>query len=257
MNKYLIALILSLFLCFKAFAVAVTPTSYSGIFYDDQDNLTLDEYSEDDSPKISDPLIVVNKLIFNLNLTIDTFLISPAIETYLFITPKPVRSSIGNFMNNISEPVNFLNSMFQGNFKQAQISIGRFLTNTVLGFFGIMDVASDAKLAYSSEDFGQTLASYDVPSGPYLVLPIFGPSSVRDSVGKVADFFMDPFGHSLPRDERDVIDATWLVHKRAESNGVIKVVRKSLNPYETAKSLYIQNRASQIKTNNREIKEQK
>lgn len=230
----------------SAFSLSATPASYSGILYDDQDNISLDAYSEEDSPKISDPFIIINKFIFNINSTVDTFVVSPAIQTYLFITPKPVRTRIGNFMNNISEPVNMLNSIFQGNFAQARISLGRFLTNTVLGCLGIMDVASDFKLQYKSEDFGQTLASHGVPTGPYIVLPIFGPSSVRDTTGKVADFFMDPFGYSLPKEEREVIDITWLVHKRAESDNVIKVVKNSLNPYEMAKSLYIQNRMSQI-----------
>jgi len=247
MKKYFKVTFFILVCSVYAVALPTTPSSYSSMFYDDQDNLTLEDYSEDESPKISDPFIIVNKFIFNINSTVDTFIVSPAIQTYLFVTPKPVRTRIGNFMNNISEPVNILNSIFQGNFAQARISLGRFLTNTVFGCLGIMDVASDFKLKYTSEDFGQTLASHDVPTGPYIVLPIFGPSSARDTVGRAADFFMDPFGYSLPKEERNVIDITWLVHKRAESDGVIKVVKKSLNPYETAKSLYVQNRASQIK----------
>lgn len=248
MNKCIIAVVIYIFFDLSAVALSATPSSYSGIFYDDQDNFSLDAY-EENTPKISDPFVIPNKFIFNINSTLDTFIVSPAIQTYLFITPKPVRTRIGNFMNNISEPVNMLNNIFQGNFKQARISLGRFMTNTVLGFFGIMDVATNFKLTYKGEDFGQTLAHYDVPTGPYIVLPLFGPSSARDSAGKVADFFMDPFGYGLPKKERDIIDGTWLVHKRAESDNIVKVVKNSLNPYETAKSLYIQNRTDQIKNN--------
>ncbi|MGB4191159.1 MAG: VacJ family lipoprotein [Rickettsiales bacterium] len=230
----------------SAATIPATP-SYADLYtYDNQDNLSLDSYSEDEGSLVSDPLIILNKHIFCFNSTIDTFFVAPVIETYLAVVPKHGRDCIGNFMNNISEPLNIINSLLKGNFKQAQTSFGRFLTNTVLGFVGIMDVAGDLKMPYKNEDFGETLAHYGVPSGPYIVLPILGPSTLRDSFGKAADFVIDPFNRELNKDSRQVVDITWAVHKRAEGNGIIKMIKKSLNPYDTAKTMYIQNRNSQI-----------
>jgi phospholipid-binding lipoprotein MlaA len=227
-------------------AASLPEYSYTEIYtYDNQELNNIDSPS-DAKAEISDPFYVINRHIFNINYLLDKAFFAPIAETYLAVIPKRGRVHIANFMSNISEPLNFINLVFQGNFKQARITIGRFLANTVLGFFGILDVAAQAKLTYSGEDFGKTLARYGAPSGPYIVAPILGPTSFRDVSGKVADFFMDPFKYTLHREYRDIINITWLVHKRAEVNEVVKTVNRSLDPYETAKLLYIQNRNSQI-----------
>lgn len=230
-------------------AASVPSYSYTEMYmYDNQDGERL--LQDTDEVLIADPLEPINRHIFNINSLLDSAFLAPVAETYIAITPKHVKTSIGNFMNNIGEPINFINLMFQGNFNQARITFGRFITNSLLGFFGIMDVAGACNMPYKGEDFGQTLAYHQVPTGPYLVMPVFGPSSTRDSAGKVVDFFADPFRYALDRKERDIINITWLLHKRAESNSVIKSVKRSLDPYETAKMLYIQNRVNQIKNSN-------
>jgi phospholipid-binding lipoprotein MlaA len=134
----------------------------------------------------------------------------------------------------------------QGKFAKARVSLGRFLTNTVLGCAGIMDVATAFKLEYNGEDFGQTLAHHKAPSGPYLVAPIIGPTSVRDISGKVVDFFIDPFKYALTKRDRNIVSALNVVHKRSAVNQVVKTINNSLDPYETAKILYTQNRAASI-----------
>ena len=226
-------------------ANAVPVASYSEMYmYDSQDYQT-DTTASPDS-LISDPFAVINKHIFNINYLLDAAFFRPAAETYLYLMPARGRMHVGNFMSNIGEPINCINLIFQGKFKQARISLGRFMTNSLLGFFGIMDVATEFKLQYKGEDFGQTLAYHKIPTGPYLVAPILGPTSTRDLSGKVADFFMDPFKYSLTKEERNIINATWLLHKRANANEIIKTVNNSLDPYEAAKALYIQNRISQI-----------
>ena len=191
-------------ICIFAYkATAMQAPYYSEMYiYDDQDDLSLGLYSDIDKPLISDPFILVNKQIFSFNSTMDTVFISPLIEMYITVMPKHGTDSVGNFLRNAGEPLNFLNLMLQGNFAQARVTLGRFMTNTVLGFFGIMDVATDFKLQYKAEDFGQTLAHYGTPIGPYIVLPIFGPSSARDTVGRGVDFVADPFRSTLDGEEK-------------------------------------------------------
>ena len=235
-------------IAFSAQAINAPSYSYTEMYvYDNQDNPHLDSSVDTPEAFIADPLEPVNRHIFNINSIIDSGLVSPVVETYLAVTPKPVRTNIGNFVTNMGEPINFINLMLQGNFAQARVTFGRFITNTTLGFIGFIDVASKCNMPYKGEDFGQTLAHYGVSSGPYIVVPLFGPSSTRDSTGKVFDFFADPLRYTLERKERDIINITWLVQKRSEANGIIKTIKKSLDPYETAKMLYIQNRINQIK----------
>ncbi len=233
-------------LAIEAQSASVPSYSYSEMYmYDNQDNPINANQDPADS-LISDPFILLNKHIFSFNSTLDTVFFSPIAETYLRTIPSRGRITINNFMSNIGEPLNFFNLLLQGRFKQARMSLGRFMTNSVLGCVGVIDVATTLKLNYKGEDFGQTLAHHKIPSGPYLVAPVLGPTSVRDLTGKVADFFMDPFKYALNKRERNVINVTWLVHKRAGANEVIKTVKNSLDSYETAKILYIQNRTSQI-----------
>jgi phospholipid-binding lipoprotein MlaA len=232
-----------LFLTASVSARSIPEYSYSELYsYDNQDIEKDPSQKEQDS--ISDPFYVLNKNIFNINYLLDRAFFSPIAETYLAVVPKRGRIHIGNFLSNMGEPINFINMILQGNFKQAKISVGRFLTNTVLGCFGFLDVAKELSLKYRGEDFGRTLAHYGASSGPYLVIPLLGPTSVRDVSGKVADFFIDPFKYTLHKEHRNIINAAWLLHKRSELSDVIKTVNRSLDPYETAKMLYIQNRAS-------------
>ncbi len=231
----------------QVYAVNLPSYSYTQVYaYDNQDSCVDVDDQDSSSSLISDPFIVINKNIFNINSLLDRAFLSPIAKMYLKI-PGRGRSYVNNFMNNISEPINTINLIFQGEFKQAQVSFARLMTNTLLGALGIMDVASSLNLKRTNEDFGQTMAYRGVPSGPYIVAPLIGPTSARDLTGKVADFFMDPFRYILTRKEYDVIEAVWVVHKRADLDGALEIINNSLDPYETAKLMYIQNRNSQIK----------
>lgn len=234
--------------CFSNIARADSLPSYSYsemYMYDNQDD-RINTETPSSEKKIHDPFYVINKNIFNINYLLDKAIFAPAAKTYVTVIPERGRMHIGNFMSNIGEPINFFNLLFQGKFKQARISLGRFMTNTVLGFAGILDVATPLKLNYKGTDFGLTLAHYKFSSGPYIVAPILGPTSVRDLSGKVADFFIDPFKYALNKPERNVINATWLLHKRAGATDLIDTVNNSLDPYETAKALYLQNRVLSV-----------
>ncbi len=240
--------ILCLFLAsLEAQAINSPSYSYSEMYIYDNQDLQTNQTEDPSNSTVRDPFHIINKHIFNINYLIDSAFLSPVAEIYLHAIPPRGRKHMGNFVTNIGEPINFINLLFQGKFAQARISLGRFMTNTVLGCAGIMDVATDMKLEYKGEDFGQTLGYHKVPNGPYIVVPILGPSTARDLTGKVADFFIDPFKYALHKKERNVVNAGWLVHKRAGANEVIKNIKDSLDPYETAKTLYIQNRNNQIR----------
>lgn len=223
---------------------------YSEMYMYDNEHCYEDTDTILNSPiSASDPIAPINKHIFYINWMLDTILFIPAAEIYKTSIPKKTRVYVNNFMTNITEPINFFNLIFQGKFKQSQIPLARFMTNSLLGFFGIMDVASEFKLKYKSEDFGRTLAFYNVPRGPYLVVPLLGPTTARDLTGKVIDFVMDPVRYSLSNRDRSIINSTWLLQKRVDNNTVINTIKSSIDPYETAKQIYIQNRNKQLKDN--------
>lgn len=240
---------LMLFLAVSLPANGAPTPSYSEMYvYDNQDCYAPDQ---EDQPevKIADPFKVINKQIFYFNNMIDLIILTPFNQIYVTAVPKRGRKYVASFISNLAEPLNILNSIFQGNFAQARISFGRFTTNTLMGFCGIIDVASRFNLKYRGEDFGQTMAKYKIPSGPYLVAPLMGPTSARDLSGKIVDYFLDPVNYLLKTKERYAVDIVWILQKRSDNDSVIKMVRQSLDPYETAKQMYIQYRKNQIDSN--------
>jgi len=134
-----------------------------------------------------DPFERTNRAILNFNFKVDRYLLKPVARVYAKL-PRPVRNGVGNFFSNLWIPNTILNDLLQGKFAYAGRDTGRFVINTILGFFGLMDVATELDLPERNEDFGQTLAVWGVPSGPYLVLPFLGPSNLRDTVGLIPQF---------------------------------------------------------------------
>ncbi|MBO67853.1 MAG: ABC transporter [Acidiferrobacteraceae bacterium] len=132
-----------------------------------------------------DPLEKTNRAIHGFNNQVDKILFKPTAQIYLVHLPQPLRTAISNFFRNLAEPTTVLNDVLQGKGKQAVNDSARFSINTTLGVFGLFDIASSLGLAHHKEDYGQTLARWGIPDGPYLVLPIFGPSNLRDAVGKL------------------------------------------------------------------------
>ena len=142
--------------------------------------------------EVSDPIEPINRGIFWFNDQLDIFVLEPVAKGYNNVTPESVQSSVGNFFENLGYPKYFVSDLVQLKFTQAAEHTGRFLINSTLGFLGFFDVAEDFGLAPEKEDFGIALAYHDVPAGPYIVLPLLGPSNLRDGVGKVVDYFLDP-----------------------------------------------------------------
>lgn len=140
-----------------------------------------------------DPWQGFNRAMFNFNDRIDRWLLKPAARGYKAVMPDPLETGVANIFSNVLEVPNVINGVLQGDFKGAGYDTGRLLVNTTLGIGGLLDVAKHMNLpADDREDFGQTLAVWGVGQGPYVVLPLLGPSTVRDGFGKPVDWYTDP-----------------------------------------------------------------
>jgi phospholipid-binding lipoprotein MlaA len=157
-----------------------------------------------------DPWESFNTKIFEFNRQIDRWVLKPVAQGYNFIMPDFVQVGISNMFSNIRFPPRFLNNVFQGKIKGAGIELGRFLLNTTVGYAGFLDLATDIGLVTPEEDTGQTFGYYGVKPGPYLVLPLMPPFTVRDLVGYVGDIFLNP--------------VNWLVAPIIEVNNVPSVI---------------------------------
>jgi len=141
-----------------------------------------------------DPYTGFNKGVFRVNKAVDRYVLDPVVAVYDFILPGFVRKRLANAYDNLNEPLNFVHNMLQGNPDRAGQNLGRFMINSVWGLGGLFDVAAKGGVQEADEDLGQTLAVWGVPSGPYLVLPLFGPSTARDAFGLVGVNLANPFG---------------------------------------------------------------
>lgn len=156
----------------------------------------------------SDPWQKTNQQIFRLNDYFDQLIVRPVASAYTLFVPRVARQGIGNFFSNINDINVFVNDLLQFKFDAAASDSGRFLVNSTLGLGGILDVATGFGLSKNEEDFGQTLGSWGVGSGPYVMLPVFGASNVRDSFGLVLDTLFNPIQY---HDEESVRLALFLV----------------------------------------------
>ncbi len=197
----------------------------------------------------NDPLETYNRGMFAVNDAVDTVLLRPVAQGYRYVTPMEVRGRIGNISDNLSEPVSMVNAFLQGDFDQGMTNFWRFLINSTLGLGGMHDVAATAGLAPRREDFGQTLAVWGVGSGPYIVLPIFGPSNLRDTGGLVTDYFFDPLNYAVDDTLSSVAirGSQAVVVRERLLDPIDDVYSSSLDPYASFKSIYEQRRAAQIK----------
>jgi phospholipid-binding lipoprotein MlaA len=150
-----------------------------------------------------DPWEGFNRSMFGVHQAVDGAVLEPVARGYRAITPRPVRGGVLNFLRNLKAPVILANDVLQGEFVRAGTTVGRFAINSTIGIAGILDPASSMGLERHEEDFGQTLAVWGVPSGPYLFIPLVGPTTVRDGAGRVVDVAFDPLTWS----EFDEIDA--------------------------------------------------
>ena len=207
-------------------------------------------YENDDD--VNDPLESLNRSIFKFNEFLLTLLLRPISDAYNDNLPAVFRVGVKNFLANLSTPISVANHLLQGEPDEALRSVGRFVTNTIVGIGGIADVAAELGSPSRKEDFGQTLSVWGVGEGIYLVLPIFGPSSPRDLVGK---FIIDPYfnaaGNWISNTDRNSID--WSLKTSggvSEYAGVVneldQIKKTSIDYYAAVRSLYRQKRKSEI-----------
>lgn len=202
--------------------------------------------------QINDPLEPMNRAIFQFNEVADKVVLRPLAIGYRTVLPRGARHAIRNFLNNLAAPVVLLNDLLQGEGLRARDTFGRFMTNTIAGLGGLIDIASDAGIPYHDEDFGQTLAVWGLGPGPYLVVPLYGPSGVRDGFGDIADALVDPLGFYI-RGEYDWEGAVtrYLVDTidwRAANLELIDDLRRSsIDFYAATRSAYRQQRNNEIR----------
>lgn len=213
---------------------------------------TLASGDEEYDSGVRDPFETVNRLIFAVNLAADAIIIRPAAEFYRFAVPAPGRAAVRNFMRNLSSPVILANDLFQGEFGRAGTTTKRFFLNTTIGLGGLLDVATGMGHEYHDEDFGQTLGSYRIGGGIYLVLPVLGPSNLRDAFGTGVDFFLDPLNTWARNTDRDAIPlgrtaAEGLDFRARNIETIDELQKSSLDFYAAVRSLYKQTRDSAIR----------
>jgi phospholipid-binding lipoprotein MlaA len=204
--------------------------------------------SDSQDVEVSDPLESANRAVYGFNRALDNVLFKPVAKTYRFIVPELGRKGIRNVLTNLTEPVTFINAVLQGDKQHSFTTFWRFTINTTWGIGGLFDVASQAGLQNRKEDFGQTMGYYGSKTGPYLMLPILGPSNVRDTFGLVADAASDPFNYIFEDDALIGLTALrGLDAREANLDTLDEIDRVSLDPYAAIRSLYTQKRDSKIK----------
>ena len=158
-----------------------------------------------------DPLQAYNRVMFAFNERADQYALKPVAKAYRFITPKPVQFVVGNFFSNLGDLWTGFNNLLQGKGKAAASDTARFFVNSTLGFLGLADVATEMGLEKHNEDFGQTLGWWGVPSGPYFVIPLLGPSTIRDAASRPVDTYGQPY---MWQDGHDALKwSLWTVDK--------------------------------------------
>ena len=204
-------------------------------------------YNEDE---IFDPIEPINRVIFGFNNVADKIILEPVAKGYRKL-PSPIQSGINNFLSNLRAPLVVVNQLLQGQGKNAAETTGRFVVNTTAGVLGLVDVADKIGLEEKEEDYGQTLAIWGVGDGFYVVLPIFGPSNLRDSAGLFLTYSTDPFNAYAVREGEGWVvplrTATNAVDKRSKIIAEVNALRNnSVDYYAAVRSSYYQNRKAAI-----------
>ncbi|MFC0575312.1 MlaA family lipoprotein, partial [Paraburkholderia solisilvae] len=195
------------------------------------------------TPNKADPWEGLNRSVFTFNDKIDQYALKPVAQGYVKITPQPVRDSVTNFFSNIGDVYIAANNLLQLKIADGVGDIMRIVINTVFGVGGLFDVATIAKLPKHDNDLGLTLGHYGVPAGPYLVLPLFGPSTVRDAVGYIGNYFASPITYI---DSDAVSWSLWgvnLINTRANLLSASDVLEgAALDKYSFVRNAYLQRR---------------
>jgi len=190
-----------------------------------------------------DPLEPVNRKVFAFNEGLDKVVLKPTATAYKAVVPAPARTGISNFFSNLAEPWSAVNLMLQGRFKEGASDLGRFGTNSTVGVLGFVDFASDWGMPRHGEEFGRTLGTWGVGTGAYLVLPLFGPSTMRDAAALPVDSFGNPIGYVGNVPVRNTMTVMKAVDKRATYLDASRLIDEaSLDKYTFVRDAYLQRR---------------
>lgn len=198
----------------------------------------------------NDPFESYNRAMYETNKVIDKYTLKPLTKGYEAIMPDPAERSVSNFFNNLKEINTFVNSLLQGKLHNAAVSSARFVWNTTLGLGGLFDVATAMNLEATPEDFGQTLRTWGIGEGPYIILPLLGPSTLTDSVGLVGDYYISP-GYQYDwsnKTQQYSFVALGAVDKRSKLNNLEKLLKNAtVDEYSFVRESYLQRRAALVR----------
>ncbi|MFT7681015.1 MAG: phospholipid-binding lipoprotein MlaA [Moritella dasanensis] len=221
-----------------------------GLFADDDDDLFSDDNPIEvvERVEISDPFYYFNKAMFHVNDKLYFWVLRPTAEGYTAITPQFFRVGVANFFRNITMPVRFTSSLLQGDFESSGTELGRFAVNTTVGLLGVMDPADDYfDLQSNNQDMGLTLGKYGIGNGPYIVWPVFGPSTLRDTVGRSGDYFLSPLTYLQPDKLSISVQAVEKINSTYFSLGDYEAFKQAyIDPYERMKEFYIEHRDDRV-----------
>ena len=198
-----------------------------------------------------DPFEGLNRGLYRIGNALDHAIVHPIIAGYRRIAPRPVRHAVHNVVQNLDEPVVFVNDVLQAHPKAAAGTAVRFFANSTVGVGGIFDAASTAGIPHHDNGFGSTLGRYGVAPGPYIYIPLLGPTTVRDAVGDGVDWFTDPVSWGNTRRARtfDITrTALGLIDEREQADAQLRELESTaVDPYATLRSVYLQSRAAEVK----------
>jgi len=203
--------------------------------------------SDDLDVEQSDPWESFNEKMFAFNYNVDRYALKPVARGYRAVVPEQVQIMLNNAMNNVTWVPRFVNSVLQGKWEGALREASRFVLNSTLGFGGLFDPGKVAELKPSQEDFGQTLGLWGVPTGPYLVLPLLGPTTVRDGIGKGVDAAMNPLTYYVPFAGQVGMKAGDTVNDRALNYDLFAGVEETaVDLYSSVRHFYLKRREQMI-----------
>jgi phospholipid-binding lipoprotein MlaA len=193
-----------------------------------------------------DPWESWNRGVYRVNDVLDRHIAKPVAQTYVRVLPQPIRTGIGNFLSNLETPTVLVNDALQGKFLAAANDLGRFLLNTTLGIGGLLDPATRVGLDHNQDDFGQTLGVWGVHAGPFIELPLLGPSDLRDLPGRVVDAYTNPRQYVKNNYAKYSLWLVDFVDTRAGLLPLDETLKGVYDPYAVIRDAYLQRRAYKI-----------
>lgn len=195
-----------------------------------------------------DPLEGYNRAMFSFNDSVDRAVLKPVATAYQDVTPSFVQTGVSNFFGNIGDVWTMINNFLQGKIENGLNDFMRVAVNTTFGFGGVLDIASEAGIQKHKEDFGQTLGKWGVASGPYVVLPLLGPSTLRDTAALPADIYGDPWAYVDPVSVRNTGYVVRAIDQRAQALGATNLLEEvALDRYTFVRDAYLQRRESLVR----------